>query len=374
MQIDSAGTDDSWQKAIEYSKRLGYIPLAVPVAIRTLIADSKSKQRVIRPVTKYQLARILRGPNFKSMLYYVSDITSHETVQGASNLSVGGLMDLYPPMDLAALLSCYVSFRLASKSTPKELLNAIRPHLVRESYVGALVGVAIPTLGFSGGLLWGCSRHIAHMLMSSDEPRKYNKWRAMAKETPQSKQSELEIETWGCTSSQVASMVLANMGLGVETACLLDRAGSHRGAVTTIIEGDLQKFRLAVLWFNCFLNQQQQPNEKLAGEMFPFETDRAKVDAALARFDPGNPSWLERSGTDLSPELTPAMFAAATQESKFEVPEQLQDVFKLEDLTKMDEWEFDTLVAHIDREIEETSESDCVLGQKDINQLEELIS
>lgn len=374
MQVDSAGGKDSWQKALGYSKKLGYIPLALPVAIRTLIADSKSKERIIRPVTKYQVARILRGANFKSMLYYVSDLTSRETVRGASSLSVGELMDLYPPMDLAAMLSCYVSFRLASKSTPKELLDAIRPHLVRESYAGALVGVAIPRLELTGGLLWGCSRHIAHMLMSSDEPRKYIQWRAKAQQVPFSKQSELEIDTWGCTSSQVASMVLANMGLGNETACLMERAGSYRGAVTAIIETDLQNFRLAVLWFDCFLNRQQQPTEKLAGKMFPFETDRAKVEAALERFDPGSPSWLERSGADISPEQTPALFAAPKQDSKFEVPEQLQDVFKLDELTKMDEWEFDTLVAHMDREIEETSESDGVLSQKDLNQLEDLVS
>ncbi len=374
MQANSDGGGDSWQKALGYSKKLGYVPLAIPVATRTLIADSKSKERIIRPVTKYQIARILRGSNFKSMLYYVSDLISRDTVQGAKSISVGELMDLYSPMDLAALLSCYVSFRLASKSTPKELLDAIRPHLAHESYVGALVGVAIPALELAGGILWGCSRHIAHMLMSSDEPRKYKQWRAKVGQIPSSRQSELEVETWGCTSSQVASMVLANMGLGNEIACLMEKAASYRGAVATITETDLQNFRLAVLWFECFLSRQQQPTEKLAAKMFPFETDRIKVEAALQRFDPATPSWLERSGADISPELTPALFSASKQESKFEVPEQLQDVFKLDELTKMDEWEFDTLVAHIDREIEETSASDGVLSQKDLNQLEALVS
>jgi len=365
---------DSWQKALEYSKRLGYVPLAFPVAVRSLMADAKTKEGIIRPVTKYQVARVLRGPNFKAMLYYATELVSQDTLKGSLALTVGDLMDLFSPMDLASLLSCYVTNRLASKIAPKELKDAIRPALARETQVGALVGVAIPSLGIAGGLLWGSSRHIAHMLMSSDDPQRYIKWQKAAVGQNIATQAKLEHETWGCTSAQVASMVLAAMGLGKETAALLERAGAYEGPVTSIVETDLQRFRLAVLWFDCFASGKKQPIEKLPAKNFPFDSDRAKVNSALAKIDVSQPAWLERAAADISTTKTPQLFAKPKVDTKFEIPEGLEDVFKLEEITGMDEWDFDTLVAHMDRELEETSEADGVLSQKDLNKLEELVS
>lgn len=56
-----------------------------------------------------------------------------------------------------------------------------------------------------------------------------------------------------------------------------------------------------------------------------------------------------------------------------DIPEQLQDVFSVKALTEMDEWDFDTLVAQIDNELEEGEAQDGVLCSKDLSALEDMV-
>ncbi len=370
----SGTTMDSWSVAMEISKRLGYVPLAFPVAVRQLISDSKSKSGETRPVTKYQIARIFRGANFKSMLYYITELTADDTLKDKSALTVGDMMDAYRPLDLACLMSCYVIGRMVRKVVPEDLMREIQPHLSRESQVGALVGVAIPALGFSGGLLWGSLRHLAHALMAAKDPSSYKKWRKAITGLSSQACDKQELETWGCTSAQVASMLLTSLGFGKDTAQLVERAGGYQGAITTITETDLKSFRLAVLWFDCFATGKTQPNEKLPTTFFPDERDRKRVDARISALKTSpSLSWIERSSADISPQKTPKLFAKPKGADGVDVPDQLQDVFSVEALTKMDEWEFDTLVAQIDTELEDGETPEGVLSTKDLSALEDMV-
>lgn len=366
------GAKDSWGVALDISKKLGYVPLAFPVAVRSLVQDSKTKANETRPVTKYQIARIFRGPNFKSMLYHVTQLTAKDTIQDLKSLTVGDMMDMYRPLDLASLLSSYVIGRMVRKIAPPELMNEIRPHLARECQVGALIGVAIPNLGFAAGVLWGTLRHLSHALMASGDPKSYKNFRKSVAGLSPNDIAKKEVELWGCTSAQVASMMLTSLGFGKDTAQLLERAGTYQSPITSITEVDLKNFRLAVLWFDCFANGKQQPNEKLPTAFFPFDTDRKKVTTVLSSLSAELPSWLERSGDDISPEKTPQLFVkpAGTNE---DIPEQLQDVFSVKALTNMDEWDFDTLVAQIDCELEEGNQPEGVLSSKDLSALEDMV-
>jgi hypothetical protein len=372
-EILESQTKDTWNVALDVSKRLGYVPLAFPVAVRQLVLDSKSKNGCIRPVTKYQVARIFRGPNFKSMLYHVTQLTAQDVLKDLKTLTVGDMMDMYRPLDLAALLSSYVISRMVKKSSPPELFAEIRPHLAREAQVGTIVGVAIPTLGFASGILWGTLRHLSHALMAKEDPSSYEKWRKSLTSSQPAEMAKAEIQTWGCTSAQVASMLLTSLGFGKDTAQLLERAGSYQGPVTSIVEKDLQNFRLSVIWFDCFLNGKKQPTEALDPRFFPFETDRKKADGYMASLKSADLAWLERSGADISPERTPQLFAPPGGDGELEIPEQLQDVFSVKSLTSMDEWDFDTLVAQLDHELEEEKAPEGVLSAKDLSALEDLV-
>ena len=95
---------------------------------------------------------------------------------------------------------------MVRKLAPSELMQEIRPHLTRECQVGALVGVAIPNLGYAAGVLWGSLRHLSHALMSIEAPKTYKNFRKAVQGLTPNETAKKEIEVWGCTSSQVASI------------------------------------------------------------------------------------------------------------------------------------------------------------------------
>ena len=63
---------DSWVAAKRYAGLFGALPSSFTTSIRILMRDQVEFDAAMRPVTKYQVARILKVGSFKGMLYYAS--------------------------------------------------------------------------------------------------------------------------------------------------------------------------------------------------------------------------------------------------------------------------------------------------------------
>lgn len=372
METTNSAADGSWELALKTAKEIGYIPAAFTEAIRLLYGDHFQNNRELRPVTKYQIARVLRSPNFKSMLYYASRSLAADIVKGSEHLTVGSMMELYSPLDLATMIAALVVSRKARRLAPPELWAEIRPHFSRESLVGGYVGVAIPSLGFSPGILWGAMPHVAHVLMAAKKPESYSEYRQKLRVAKKMSDPALETAIWGTTSSQVTSVLLTQLGFRKDFSSLLDRASTYGQAVSTIEDETFRQMRLALLWFNCFLTGTDQPRERLPTKFFPFKTDRDRVDSYLKKLTTEEVSWLERSSADVSAEKSPELFKQAASTGEFEVPDQLKEVFTLDEITSMEEVDFDKLVDHIDLEGEQ-QESGEILSTNQLKELEEMV-
>jgi hypothetical protein len=305
----------------------------------------------IVPLTKYHVGRMVRGPNFKSILYHFTELVARGEVADRSQVTVGEMLDLYKSRDISAFLLVSALTRIGKAMAPTILFQEIRPHLAREAHAGALVGIAVPHLGLAPGLLWGVLPHVAHILMSMHDPELYLTWRRSLVVASAAEKASRELEVWGCTSAQVSALLMVNLGFSRETACALELAARYNGPVGYLKEGELQKFRGAVFWLEAFLNKQFEPDESLPAHLYPFPATKADVQRLLSEFTLCEPAWIERSERDISPEKTPSLFrdAVSLEGSKSSNP--LQEIFTVDSLTQMDEWEFDTLLAEIDAEI-----------------------
>jgi hypothetical protein len=286
------------------------------------------------------------------MLYHFTRLVAPEYLSERASVTVGELIDLYPPADLAAMVGSFSVRRIIKKRVPSELFERIRPHLAREAHIGALTGLAVPNLGLSRGILWGVMPHISHAVMSAHEPALYTRWRKSLQSSSMKERAAREREFWGCSSAQVASMLLVKLGFPTQTGQSLALANEHFGGVATIMDGEIRLSRMALLWFECLLTGQESPHEVLLGNFFPFQKVRASIDENIRDFTSSEQSWIERSSVDISAEKTPQLFNQTAKTSRdMDVPDQLKEVFTVESLTKMDEWQFDELVSHIDKEI-----------------------
>ncbi len=345
---------NGWPEAIEYCNRLGPVCTALPAIIRSLFADEQGNQGQLSAITKYQVGRICCGSNFKSMLYHFTRVAAPEYLNDKASVTVGELIDLYLPSDLSALMATFSLARMIRKRVPSELYKRIAPHLAREAHIGALTGVAVPNLGFSRGILCGTLPHISHALMSIQEPTTYTSWRESLTNLSMQERRRREYEAWGCSAAQVASMLLVRLGFPGQLAYSLALASEHSGGIGAIQDTETRLARMALLWFECLLTGQEAPHEVLPGNFFPFKDVRASIDKAIKELTSSNQSWIEKTSDDISAEKTPRLFTKISgKDRELEVPGQLKEVFTVESLTKMDEWQFDALVNHIDKEIAE---------------------
>jgi hypothetical protein len=349
-QVTANSGDQTWQRAVSFTKGIGRLPGAFTEAVRMLVHDQSANKGMLRPVTKYQVARLVRGPNFKAMLYFASEALAKESLDAAPAVTVGDLLELYQPADLASMITCLVITRRIRKESPPQLWEQVRPTFARESLVGGFVGVAIPSLGFCPGILCGAMPSLARALMARNDPSTYTRFLTETKGKGAREVLAAEGRIWGCSASQVSSLILTQIGFGKDYSALLHSAITCEQGIANISDDSLRRMRLAHLWLDCFLTGREQPTERLDTKFFPFKTDRDRADRLIRAIDDRSMSWLERNGDELSRETTPKLFAELNQDPKFEIPEELKDVFSLKQITEMEEEDFDKLIDQIDLE------------------------
>jgi hypothetical protein len=176
--------------------------------------------------------------------------------------------------------------------------------------------VAIPSLGFCPGFLFGALPHLAHALMAAGAVDTYKKYRASLPKG-RTVSADLERSIWGCTSAQVDAMMLTHVGFGKDLGSSFNEAAECSVPVASIASDLTRKMRLALLWLECLSSGREQPTERLHTKFFPFKTDRERVDNQLTDLKSGPTSWFERSAFDVSKEKTPKLFAQPKKGGRF---------------------------------------------------------
>lgn len=364
--------DNTWAVAREVTKTLGYVPIAFAQAIRMLATDHLKNKGELRAVTKYQIARLFRGASFKSTIYFASKELAEDYLAANKACSIGDIVALYKPFDLAAFITCFFLNRQMRK-VAGPAWEEISPYFSKESSVGALVGVALPRVGFGPGLVIASLRNVAHGLMSLKNPGSYATYRTKLAASKKLVDDKLEMEIWKTTSSQVTSLLLTNLGYMTEIGELIGTAAGTTTPISKITDEKLRNFRLSYIWQETFLLKQEQPSEKFNTEYFPLAKDKAKakkhVDSALN----GSKSWLDRGKEDLTRELAPHFFEKIPTDPNLEIPDELKDVFSVKELTEMNENDFDALIDQIDEEQKAASKRDDVISAKDLEELQKQI-
>ena len=365
----SGGQDESWKVALAVSKKIGYVPIAFSQAIRLLITDHLKNKGQISAATKYQVSRVFKGASFKSTIYFASRELREDHFANVTACSVGDLVALYTPLDLAAFITCFFLNRRLKKAGG-DVWPLVSPQFSREASIGALVGVAIPTIGYAPGLLLSALRNVSHALMSVDNPKSYEEFRKNLIASKKMIDEDLERKLWKTTSSQVSSMILTALGFKSEVSEIIGSVVNTTQRAAEIKNPQVQSFRLAHLWNEAFVLKREQPLEKLNSTFFPLEKDRVKASPHIEAALNGRISWLDRGKDDLNPQLAPHLFAKKKEDPNLEIPDELKDVFNIEELSSMEEEDFDRLIDQIEAEQKASSKRDDVISKKDLEELE----
>ncbi|MCB0332290.1 MAG: hypothetical protein KDD55_02255 [Bdellovibrionales bacterium] len=373
--VGGTGKSESFLKAKKVANNLGYLPSSFTTSVRTLIRDQEQNDASMRPVTKYQVARLMKTPSFKSMLYYATLDMRGQYIEGRDVVTVGDMMDFFEPVDIAALIACFVYFRKGRKMVPTSEWITLEAQFREESLIAAHLGIALPVIGVGFSLILGTVRYFALAAMLLEDEKAYRSYQNHLRKGKQSFDEQMEEELWGCNTKEVAVFMLSKMGFGVDIGNAFRVGVDPTIRLSSLGKGSSEfKMKLGKLWLDSFLAGLEQPaGEKVPGEYYPMMTDRQNLLGKIEEIRKGRVHWLARKSEDISPESTPQLFAKRVEE--FEVPEELLDVFTVDQITAMDEDSFDNLVDHIDLENEgKVPVGSAGLSAKDLEELEELVS
>jgi hypothetical protein len=370
---ESPGQIDCLERAKELTAGLGRVPNSFSMAVRLLIIDQARHGGVLRPVTKYQISRLFRSASFRAMLYYASKFIKGDQLKHSKNLRTGGLMSLYQPGELAVLIAVHFLFRRFKKLCKPELFDRVYDDLRIDSQIGAALGHVIPAIGISSGLIAGTVQPLMLAFFAMAQPKLFVEY-MRARKRKRIFDLSIERRCMGCSTLELAPMLLSSAGLGNDISNGV-YAGLHPERTLAGLGTGTMGYgiRMARLWIDAIAAGKVQPEIEIHGDYYPLEEQREKFDVQVYSVKGGLTHWMLRTGSDLGPEKTPELFQEQPPTPpELEIPDELKDVFSLEEVSDMDEWSFGELIDQIDREhAGEAMIGDTAFSTKEFEQLGE---
>ena len=362
-----------WAVARKYAEGLGFVPSSFTVAVRAMIADHFGNNAALRPVTKYQVARLMRGPTFLALLYYATRELKGETLKDQQSWSVGSMLDVFKPLDIASLVASFVFFRKCRRLLGDERWKLLRDSLVLDVQLASQVGAAVDAIGIGYSIISSSWLHYASGAVFVAKEKEFKEYYRQIEKNFVKRDVAQEASRFGCSISQVAILLLSTFGFGTEIANALSIATDPENTPYNISEDLPRSLMVVHEWLAALRAGKEQPSPRLPAKYFPLAADLPLLSRKIKNVLAGNQVFLERGKKDVSPELTPELFVK--EAANPEIPEQLKDVFSMDDISKMEEEDFDDLIDQIDAEQEgKTPPGSVVLKEKDLKDLEEMVS
>lgn len=371
QKANETGEGEFWKFAKILAGHLGQVPASFSTAIRVLIADETKHNGVIRPTTKYQVARLLNIPSFKSMLYFATKDLRENQLEGKKYLTIGIMMNCYRAGDLAALIASFAYYRKCRLLIGMENWSWFDERINKESMLGAQLGTAIPKIGTGTGLLLGTVPYYGAAAMFLKDQAVFKKYRLELKKKNMRRDSALEYEMYGCTAGDVGVFLLSAMGFGTEVGSAFSRAFSPAASLANASDELLYRMQIAYVWLEALLNGQRQPLCPIPGHYYPLSVDMIILEEKMNQVKAGHPSFLTRTKDDLNESSAPELFTKPSS-SESEVPEELAHIFSSSEIEQMGEEDFDNLVDHMDVENEQREKSGSAAAA-DAKELEKMV-
>ena len=346
----------SWKRARNIAEILGEVPGVFSSTVRNLKNDQQNNfvnnQPCLRPITKYLVCQTFRGKKLLAMFYKSFEQLYPEKLNDSDRITPGYIFSHYQPLDIAGLFGVYYLYRRALQRCPgkQETIQSVIPEFEFDSQIGASIGAAIPAIGIGTGLLTGSMQHLATLLLYLHNQEAFDRYSTASKNCTDTQ--PLEMELFGCTTLQIASVLLSLLGFGVQICEQYMHALEIKPTLSTLQKTQNRNGENPVLftkmWITCLRNNLEQPFDHMPGAFYPLLEERQKLTKKTQEILNGSKHWIHCTPEDISPELTPKLYNGLPGTS--EIPEQLRDIFSLNEICAMEEEEFDTLLDQIDRD------------------------
>ena len=166
---------------------------------------------------------------------------------------------------------------------------------------GGLVGIAIPQIGFSVGLLAGTIRCLAMAGFLLHDAKGFAEYRRRLKQSRRTSNIPEEMSRWGCSHAQIASSLLVGLGFPCDLATSVHHGLEMQELANEPLDSAAYAVRCADVWISALLKSGTPPTIH-NGKFFPLKDALTQLLAECARLrrDGSTYCWLDMRSTDLA--------------------------------------------------------------------------
>jgi hypothetical protein len=303
-----------WSTASELIKPFGTVAANFTEAIR-LLAAAHSNSLPMSPGGSNHIVRLIKNDTIKAIYYFFSKQFRPEVITAKPHLTPQDFLKAYNPIDHAAILTLCYLFKNLSKRIDKEEWEYVQTPLYESLAIGGQLGKNINEVGLGLGLLTRGMRYLAFAPLMRENRKAFKEYRQHLKAKDVSFDLEFEQRVWQCTTVQIASLLLEQMGYPRSAAMHFVGAVERSTSLTPDPTFGVP-FRLAECLMDAYMEGHEIPTSTPAwvGQEISLPAEiRGTLLMSLKQSSEDNnrSEWLNKTGADITPGGTPEIFVTA---------------------------------------------------------------
>ena len=301
---NNLGSQESWEKALAMSNKVGAIPGLFGSTIRTLLAD-QAKGGTLSAGGRHGLKTLFKGPSMKSAVYHAALTYRPERLEQDSFQKASNLVKVFNPEELATIIAILFAYKKVHKICQKYDLpwKERYDEMCRDIDLGALIGEALPNLGLSWGMLIPCINHMSFAMMMDADQKASREYKLHLKNENLDSDPNMEFELWGCTHGQVCSSMVQKLCVGTEISEAMLQGFQIGYREQQLKDMNELKIQVCKIWIDELVSTKAIPDMPHRGEFYP-KTDALEKLLSLATpiASGGSPhEWLSKTAEDINP-------------------------------------------------------------------------
>ncbi len=311
----TAGDSSRWEAATQLLKPLGPVAANFSVAVRTLLSYHERDTPILSAGAQNHILRLLRNNTVKATYYYATKAYRPHLLQQATPIKSKDFLAMYTPLEHAVLLAyCYL-FRSLAKKSSKEEWEYVQSPLYEALEIGACIGSRVAAIGLGVGLLSRGMRYLAFAPFLISDGKAFVQYRRHLSSKDLPFDVAREIELWGCSSIQIAALLMESIGFNRSLAMQFVAAAEGNKLLPPDARYGVP-FRFAEALLESYMERGEMhetlPVSTGVSMTLTFSNDErmsllselGKVIGSTERIE-----WLNKGGGSINPSSSPELFS-----------------------------------------------------------------
>lgn len=262
------------------------------------------------------IERLVKSRSLKATLYFGGLTFQPEKVEEQAYLDERNLVDLYMPGELAVIVGISYLFKRARKLCDPGQFSFITNRFQESADLGAYIGYAIPTISPIVGISGGAMPYLGLAPFLFYDRRGFVDYVRHLKHNRMNLDPAYETNRWGCTSIQIAAVMIQALGLGVPLATAFSIGLTSQSEQLIGDTPDALRFRTIAQWLKALEDTGEEPKIVHRAEFYPTKSSMVQLLNQVSELkEKGSPyCWFLRGAFDISPESTPQLYTESGKE------------------------------------------------------------